>query len=211
MSKISTKNLHLLPKPSELRHICKSISVLEAIICQDWEDRYYSYQKDWAENQEVFEMRNGEGDQMLVLFTEKGICMNGFAHECSQEAPIGMFKGLPEMFNEFIFGEPNASIGTTFCIWQTFNNENWQIGEIIFSDDNYKDGSQDLLSVLDGNPLSYQKWAEAYYEIDLNLESVKDIYSGIELTKDLIKALNPELEDFEKLKSDLVEIGYEIT
>ena len=60
MSGISTETLNLLPKSIELRRICKSISALEAILCQDWQYRYYSYQKDWSVNEEVCEMRNGQ-------------------------------------------------------------------------------------------------------------------------------------------------------
>ena len=81
MSEISTEKLNLLPKPFVLRQICKSISALEAILSQDWQDRYYSYQKDWSDKEEVCEMRNGQGGQMLILFTKEGTCINGFAHE----------------------------------------------------------------------------------------------------------------------------------
>ncbi|WMJ75347.1 hypothetical protein RCC89_19605 [Cytophagaceae bacterium ABcell3] len=61
MKQISTENLNLIPPPKELQRICKSISVLEAILCQDWEYRYYSYQKEWGQKEEVCEMRNGQG------------------------------------------------------------------------------------------------------------------------------------------------------
>jgi hypothetical protein len=94
-------------------------------------------------------MRNGQGDQMLIVFSENGTCINGFAHESemngwknvaiegkksfseiffgsnsesktklTQVIPIGIIDELPKVFNEFIFGEPVKSIGTTFCIWQ---------------------------------------------------------------------------------------------
>ncbi|CAN0198070.1 unnamed protein product [Discosporangium mesarthrocarpum] len=239
MSGISTEKLNFLPKSSELRQICKSISTLEAILCQDWEYRYYSYQKDWGENEEVCEMRNGEGDQMLILFAKEGTCINGFAHESRmngwkkvevqekksfaeklfgtkkevktkliQEIPFGILEGLPKVFNEFIFGEPVKSIGTTFCIWQIRHDEEWKVGEIKLPDDDYKDGSKDLLKLLDGNTLTYKNWAEEYYEIELKQELIEDVFNGKEITDELIKGLNPELEDKEKLRSDLEEIGY---
>lgn len=81
MSKLSTENLTLLPNPIELQKICKSISALEAILCPEWEFRYYSYQKDWSETEECCEMRNGQGDHMLIFFGNNGTCINGFAHE----------------------------------------------------------------------------------------------------------------------------------
>lgn len=78
---ISTTNPDALPNKKALQNICKSIAVLDAIISQEWEYRYYSYNYQWGENEEFFEMRNGEGDQMLILFREDGCVINGFAHE----------------------------------------------------------------------------------------------------------------------------------
>ena len=62
--------------------------------------------------------------------------------------------------------------------------------------------------------MTYKKWAEEYYEESfeengLKLELVEKIYNGIKITKELVLELNPELDDFEQLKSDLNEIGYE--
>ena len=81
MSKPSTENLNLIINPENLQKLCKSISAIEAIISPEWEYRYYSYQKDWSGTGEFCEMRNGQGDQMLILFGKDGICINGFAHE----------------------------------------------------------------------------------------------------------------------------------
>jgi hypothetical protein len=241
MNKLSTENLTLLPNPIELQKICKSISALEAIICPEWEYRYYSYQKDWSETEECCEMRNGQGDQMLIVFGNNGTCINGFAHESEMNGwkniPIeekksfakklfgskqavkteltqiiskGVVDYLPEVFNEFIFGEPVKSIGTTFCIWQTETDKNWKIGKIDLPNDDYKDGSSDLLQLLNGDPSTYKNWAEEYYENDeIKLEIVEKVFNGEIITKEFVLALNPELDDFEQLKSDLNEIGYE--
>ncbi|SFU45828.1 hypothetical protein SAMN05216480_10470 [Pustulibacterium marinum] len=245
MRKLSTQNLDLLPNPNELRRICKSIAALEVIICPEWEYRYYSYQKDWSDTEEVCEMRNGQGDQMLILFSNNGICINGFAHESQmngwksipieekktfvdklfgskktqqtkliQEINKEVIDQLPEVFNEFIFGEPVKSIGTTFCIWKTIDDFNWTTGHIDFPNDDYKDGSSDLLQLLDGKAFTYKEWAEEYYEEEFNERELKiglveKIYNGAVITKDLVLEINPNLEDFEKLKSDLNEIGYE--
>lgn len=245
MNQLSSKNLNLLPNPNDLQKICKSISALEAIICPEWESRYYSYQKDWSETEEFCEMRNGSGDQMLIVFSKKGTCINGFAHESEmngwenipieekksfieklfgskkevqteliQKIPKGVYDNLPEVFNEFIFGEPVKSIGTTFCIWQTVKENNWKIGKVKLPRDKYKDGSEDLLQLLDGKPLTYKSWAEEYYEgnfeeNELKLELVEKIYDGIIITKELVLQLNPELCDFEQLKAELNEIGYD--
>jgi len=242
MDQLSSENLNLIPPPKELKKLCKSISVLEAIISPEWEYRYYSYQKNWSEKEEFCEMRNGQGDQMLILFTEKEDCINGFARASEmngwkkiaivekrsiaqklfsqkqdprfkliQEIRDGVIDELPEIFKEFILGEPVKSIGTTFCIWS--NRNIWSRGKIVLPTDEYKDGSSDLLHLLDGNPATYKSWAEEYYEEEfenreLELELVNKIYSGTSLTQEMALKINPLLEDFETLKSDLNEIGY---
>lgn len=134
--------------------------------------------------------------------------------ELVQEIWEGVTEGLPKEFEEFIFGQPIKSIGTTFCVWQKPLGNNWQIGNIKFPDDEYLDGSTEYLTLLDGNPMTYKVWAEEYYleqfeESGLHLGTVQEIYNQYKITLKMVEKINPKLEDFEKLKSDLEEIGYE--
>lgn len=78
---ISTANLTALPNKLKLYQICKSISLLDAIFAENWIDRYYSFNTKWSDTEEFFEMRNGEGDQILILFQPDGCVINGMAHE----------------------------------------------------------------------------------------------------------------------------------
>lgn len=204
---ISTKNYDQLQSPDNLRSTCKAISVLDAILCQQWEYRYYSYNSSWAENEEFCEMRNGEGDQVLLLFQENGCVINGFSHESDQQDKTKLTKTLPEQFNEFIFGEPVNSIGTTFCLWTTVTGT-WQRGEI----ENYKDNSEELLNMFDGNPQTYIDWAKDYFDTikdnNIPVETVRDLYNGLPLTKAMVLTIVEELEDWEQLEADLLEIDY---
>lgn len=204
---ISTKDYSLLPDVKTLQNICKSISVLDAILSQEWEYRYYSYNNKWSDGEEFFEMRDGSGDQMLILFTQNGCVINGFAHEYSQQDKQKLTANLPSVFHEFIFGEPVNSIGTTFCLWTTDNN--WQVGKI----ENYEDNSEELLNIFDGNPQTYIDWAteyfeESYKESGIPLETVTKIYNGETLTKEMVLSIVDDLEDWKQLETDLNEIGY---
>lgn len=67
---ITTKDFKLLPNKNSLQNICKAISVLDAIICQEWEYRYYSYNSQWGEGEEYCEMRDGSGDLMNIFFSK---------------------------------------------------------------------------------------------------------------------------------------------
>lgn len=142
---ISTKNINSLPDRKSLATTCKAISVLDAIISQDWEFRYYSYNSKWAENEECCEMRNGEGDQMLILFLKDGCLINGFAYEFEQQNLDKLTNNLPSEYKEFIFEEPVKSIGTTFCIWTTELN-GWNVGQL----ENFDDNSEQMLNIFDG-------------------------------------------------------------
>ena len=113
---ISTKHPNLLPDRKALKIICKAISVLDAIISQEWEYRYYSYNSKWDKDEECLQMRNGCGDEMHILFREDGCVINGFAHEYEQQDKGSLTQNLPAIFSEFIFGEPVKSIATSFCL-----------------------------------------------------------------------------------------------
>ncbi len=244
MNTISTWNLSKLPAIDELKKLCKSISTLDAIICPEWEYRSYSYQNDWDKElgEEYMEMRNGSGDHFSALFTKDGSIINGQAHEsemCNwQNVEIkpksltqklfskketelkqtiwkGVIEKVPNEFQHFILGEPIKSKGTTFCVWRKYTDNRWQVGDINYPTDDFKDGSQDLLFILDNNPKTYQKFAVNYYEDEfefdiskLNINLVKHVYNHSILTKEIALKLNPNIEDFEKLKADLDEIGY---
>ena len=205
---ISTKDYSLLPNRKALQTICKAISVLDAVICQEWQFRYYSYNNKWTDDEEFCEMRNGQGDQMLILFRQDGCVINGFAHEFKQQDKQKLTQNLPSIFDEFIFGEPVKSIGTTFCLW-TNEQKDWQVGEI----ENYEDNSEEMLSIFDGNPQTYINWAteyfeDSYVESGIPLDTVTKIYSGQTLTKKMVLTIVEVLEDWEQLEADLNEIGY---
>jgi len=213
----STNNTQL-PHPLELKKRCQSLALLDAILSPEWEYRYYSYNKQWSEEEEFFQMRDGQGDEMLVLFTAKGTVINGFAHELydyEEQLPKkeDLTANLPQWYAEFIFGEPVASIGTTYCIW-TDDQQTWTIGKVQTT----QDGSEDQLYIFDGQPKTYIDWAMNYYfdeeEEALSPEMIKiieAIYNHIPLTKEMVLCLNTELEDWEQLKEDLEAIAYPYT
>ena len=205
---ISTADLSALPAAAALQHLAQSLAVLDAINSPDWEYRYYSYNPEWAPGEAVLEMRDGEGDEMLVLFRPEGCVINGFLHEYDQPDKTQLTRGLPEVFDGFLFEEPINSLGTTFCLWYT-PAHGWQTGVLPNGDD----GSEELLFILDGQPATYAEWATDYYldETDrrpLTAEAVAPVYRHEVLTKAMVLAINEELEDWTMLAADLQEIGY---
>lgn len=53
-----------------------------------------------------------------------------------------------------------------------------------------EDASKDLLSTIDGNPLSYVEYGKWFYPADLPLEAVRQLADGVPVTKELVTALN---------------------
>ncbi len=116
---LSTRNLAGLPWIEELRRICQSLAMLDAIISPDWESRYFSFNSKWAPSEMMASMRNGCGDDYFILFTQYGAIIKGFWHE-SPLSPYGnggkVWDGIlteaPQEFAGFL-AEPAFSINDT--------------------------------------------------------------------------------------------------
>ena len=199
-----------LPDIQKLKQLCKSISALELIMEQEWEIRYYSYNPSWDVDEEVFEMKNGCGEEMLILFSKHGAVISGVNNECfdwENDSPKieNLAKGLPKQFDDFIYNEPIKTRKSTFCIWRTIADSEWQTGETI-----EPDGSEDILYLLDGNPEKYVEFCEDYYEKEIPLDIVERIYQAEPISLEMIYKLNDEIEDedIEIIKNELEEIKY---
>jgi hypothetical protein len=96
---------------------------------------------------------------------------------------------------------------TTFCIWQAKPDPEWQRGRILFPPGDDPDGSVHLLGILDGDPRTYQQWAEEYYARPISLPSVEHIYARKPLTEGIVHGLNPDTS-LSSLANDIAEIGY---
>ncbi|MFK8013469.1 MAG: hypothetical protein AB8B80_15630 [Marinicellaceae bacterium] len=217
MNSISTQNLTSMPSINDLKMLLKSLAALDAIVSPEWESRYYSFNSQWGEDEQMGSMRNGCGDEFFVLFNSHGCFIKGFAHESAmsswstdgQKPWKGLLKGLPIEFKEAA-EEPAFSMDNiSFCLWRSFQDTEWKIGKFEFEDDDDPDGSEYLLELLDLKPSTYQEFANDYYELELELPMIENIYNHRPITKEHAKVLNPEV-DFELLSKDLIEIGYPI-
>ncbi|OGX82467.1 hypothetical protein BEN47_18405 [Hymenobacter lapidarius] len=205
---ISTQDYRVLPDAAALKTISKALAVLDAINSPDLEYRYYTYNAVWGESEEVLEMSDGEGDQMLILFRPEGCVINGYLDGYEQPDKAQVTRGLPASFDDFIFGEPVSSIETTFCLWYT-PAHGWQTGIIEIEDD----GSEELLFILDGNPDTYAEWANEYYGEDtdrspMDVAAVAKIYQGETLTRAIVLGIVDEMENWLQLEEDVQAIGY---
>lgn len=186
------------------------MAVLDAILSPEWQYRYHSYNSEWAEDEEFFEMRNGEGDQLLILFSTAGAVINGLAEDEEAADMIKLEQVLPAQFHEFMFGEPVHSAGTSFCLWQLSGQQDWQTTQPPLA----IKASEELLSPLNADPLLYKTWADNYFENEglengLPLEVIRQIFAHQPLNKEMILDLAPAFTDWDQLEEDLQEISYQ--
>lgn len=213
---ISTRNLSLLPDVDRLRRILQSMAMLDAILSPEWPYRYYSFNAHWGAGELMGSMRNGSGDHFFAHFGPAGCWLKGFAHEYPmtpyREVPPRVWPGVLDAVPTDFAGclqEPAFSVAdATFCIWRRYDDPAWNLGPIVFPNHPQDpDGSEFLLSPLDGDPQTYRAFAAEYYERDVDLSAVEHIYQNRALTAEVVAQLNLEVS-LAELAEDAREIGY---
>jgi hypothetical protein len=209
---ISTRGLRNLPDIPSFRRLVRALAMLDAILSQEWEDRYYSFDSHWSPDEMMASMRNGSGDHWFALLCPAGVALHGLAHE----APIyrmddpwpGIFDTLPIGFRANFLNEPAFDAGnSTFCIWRRAADDAWCCGPVQLPAGDDPDGSADLLSILDGDPARYCAFAASYHERDLAPSDIASIYAHAPLTDALVRRLNPAVT-LASLAADIEAIGY---
>ncbi|WP_199848345.1 hypothetical protein [Streptomyces sp. Ag109_G2-6] len=208
------------PSIADLRNLCRSLAMLDAILSPDWEGRYYSFNAGWADDEEMASMRNGSGNEYSIVFSAAGAYVRGFDHEAPMspygndgEPWPGVIDEVPEVFKPFVeepaFTDEDDVPVVTACLWREATDDRWRHGVIDFpagcSD---PDGATGLFELLvDRSPEAFRRFAEDYYEVPVDLEAVRDVYALRPLSQKLVSSLNAEVT-LADLAEDLAEIGY---
>ena len=204
-------NPNSLPDIQVIRKRAQSLAMIEAIVSPDWVDRYFSFNSEWSDGEEMASMRNGQGDDWFMLFGPFGAAIKGLAHE-SKLADNNNFAAavqlqVPKSFSSFL-QEPAFSMDwLSYCYWRSPEDKQWQKVKAIDSALVADDGSTEFLALLIKPALSYVQFANEYYEVKVPLESVELIYQHEPLTAELIHSINPELS-IADAKTIASEIGY---
>ncbi|MGW6138111.1 hypothetical protein [Streptomyces sp. NPDC055140] len=209
-----------MPEISVLREHCRSLSVLDAILSPEWEDRYYSFNDRWSETESLASMRNGSGDEFSIVFSPASAYVRGFAHESpmspyAEDGPWpGVLDEVPDVFRPCVeepaFCDEDGMPVVTACMWRETDHASWKTGTIDYPDEqpDDPDGAGYLFQLLvDRSPEAFQRWAEDYYELPVALEAVSHVFASRPLSDSVVNALNPEVTVAD-LAEDLAEIGY---
>lgn len=206
----STRTLQL-PGVIPLKRLLQSVAMLDAIICPEWEYRYYSFNANWAAGEMMGSMRNGQGDGFFALFNCHGVFIKGFDHESmvgSLRVPSEQFyRHLPHQFSACCIEPAFSPEFVTFCMWRLSEESSWSRAKITAAPSEDSDGSAHLLAILDGLPETYLRWATEYYEREVSVRAVIAVYEHRALTEEIVAALN-RARNLASLREEISEIGY---
>ncbi|WP_255801070.1 hypothetical protein [Mycobacteroides abscessus] len=214
-----------LPNLDVLQQRCRSVAMLDAILCPEWDNRRYSYTQDWGGGLSTAEIRNGSGDDCFIVFTPQGGFIRGFDHE-SPMSPWraspptlwpGLTDGLPEVFAEFLTEPAFALDGTfaaTYCLWRQQHDPTWQTGPVTYPEHRSgvsTDGADQFLNEVLTNPnsLPYQRFARDYFEMQPAPAAVEHVFALRPLTEPVVRALNPGI-GLDDIADDIDNIGYPV-
>jgi hypothetical protein len=209
-----------LPSIADLRDLCRSLAMLDAILSPDRESRYHSFNAGWADGEEMASMRDGSGDEYSIVFSAAGVCVRGFSHE-SLMSPYGndgepwpgVIDEVPEPFKPFVeepaFTDEDGVPVVTACLWRGATDDRWHHGVIEFPENAVDpDGATSLFELLvDRSPEAFQRFAEDCYEVSVDLGAVDQVSALRPLSQELVSLLNCEVS-LTDLAQDISEIGY---
>jgi len=204
-----TCDMFILPEPDELLKKAKSLAMLDAIYCKEWDLRYFSHNSRWAEGEEMASMRDGEGNDYFILFSAHGVSIKGYFPEsgfsCDGKALKAVRALMPKKLS-FFLEEPAFSIEeASFFIWFDGNKSHWL--KTIVSGAEKEDGALYLMQWLKHGPEFYKEWAERYYGFPIDFDLVVHIFSFQPIDVGFIKQFGIVF-DKNQLLEDMAEIGY---
>jgi hypothetical protein len=176
-----------LPTSEVLEKYSKALAILDASFEANWEFRYFSFDAKWdLENRErMGSMRDGQGSHYFILFTGDNVI--GKVFDIDDGIRLGNLKDIPRSLQNFV-EEPAFAINErTYLFWYMGSENRWQ------TDSPNLSGYSFLAFLTD--PSTYHRWAEEYYEREIPLDIIVDIYQDPFKNRDLLTHLTGEKYD----------------
>jgi hypothetical protein len=202
----------LLPDVPAIQQRARGLAMLEAIVCPEWEGRYYSYNCKWGVGEEMASMRNGQGDEWFLLIGTFGAGIKGLGHQSQLAGDAELLsevrRCIPGTFASFLKEPAFSWDWMSFCYWRSPQDRVWsRVMHPRADHRSLEDGSAEFLSLLHEPPAAYVAFAEWYYECALPLAAVEAVYRNEPLTEHTVRALNPEVS-LATITADAAEVGY---
>jgi len=204
------KSKFFLPAPDEMLRKSKSLAMLDAIYCQQWDLRYFSHHSKWGDAEEMGSMRDGEGNDYFILFSPAGTAMKGcFLDAGTQGVDLinEIHSSMPARFSDFMH-EPAFSMDeSSFVAWFDDAHHTWIKIGASHNLETADDGSAWLTQWIRKGAGFYREWAAHYYEEPIDLGLVEHVFSFQPLDIVSIRRLGLKLDEHQ-LFEDIDEIGY---
>ena len=182
----------------EFKNKLKNLALLDAILEQDWELRYYSYNSGWSSTKEMSSLRDSCGGEWFFLISDDDIAFKCTSPEDGLAEDFESIKSkVPDKFKVFL-DEPAFSMNEGSCIWYLENN-NWVALGVNIND------LPNPTKIQQMSATDYCVYASDILEQDIDNNLVQSILDG-RFTFDLAIKLNPDV-DIDELKKDIQEIG----
>ncbi|MBL8819237.1 MAG: hypothetical protein JNL58_24615 [Planctomyces sp.] len=212
---LSTRDLTTLPDIESLRQRLQQMAALESVFANEYGVSQYEFHPNWDHSEQMGAFKNGSGDEVFAHFTHSGCIIIGFAHE-SKMSPYrtsppelwpGLLSGVPLEFKASL-DEPAFDIAsTTFVIWRLATDNEWRTATIEYSNDEYGDGSHELLSHLIYTAAEFAEWLADNYEVEVDSGIVSSVFSNNPLTDQQLSTLIPDATT-NQLREAVSETGY---
>jgi len=192
-------NINELPSINKVKKILQGLALMDAILMPEWEYRFFSYNCNWDEkgNESMASMRDGEGNEYFLYFSDLGVA-GKLLFENQIQNPLSILEKIPDIFESFKNEVAFNLNHTTFFFWRSYQDEKW-----VVSPNNLK--FYPLLGFIKNSYKGYQQWAENYYERDIDSKTLKEVFTFLSVNSEQLSILNSELT-LEDLKEDMEEI-----
>ena len=186
------------PDPRTLGNRAMALAMLDAIICPEFQYRYFSYDASWSADEQVAVMRNGDGDHWFLHLSNTGAALKGYVQELprgeARAMAIEVQRRVPEDFGVFLHEPAFAMDAVSFFYWRRAGDQAWsRVAHPDAGLAQWSDGSEDFLSILLAPSSCYYDYATDYFECEPPLTSIEHIYALAPLTAAIVKSLNPQM------------------
>ncbi len=210
MAPISTLDLSRLPAPTELERLMQSLAMLEVLVEPDWDFRFYSFYAGWSDGAGLGWRRDRSRLELFALFGEAGCFIKGYDPEAAvaDVDPDLFYRQVPAEFADAAGEVAFTPEDVTFCLWRTHSEPAWRSAAVAAYGGG-RDGSEGLLSPLDGDPASYPRFLEARFGGAADSAAVAAVYAHRPLTPELAYALGG-MAEWDDLADEARKIGYPV-
>lgn len=188
-----------LPAPNTLYKCCQSLALTDAILCREWEYRYFSFNVHWnrAANEQIASMRDGLGSEYFILFSPFGVVGKALNPKTALQDSTVALQQVPDVFQSFKT-EPAFDLDyISIVFWYEYAVSQWYAHPKILD-------IEPLYFLLQGFEY-YYKWATDYYKMDINYLTMKTVFETQTLNALQLKDLNPVIK-LADLNPDWLEI-----